>query len=118
MGITIVLVLSMVRPYYNKGFTLLELCISVAILSIMTLLVLPYVDLEKKFDTYLFESSYLLRQSEAMDEMVVKEVASEGCLLPYNMYFNAQGNIYMGGTIHCDKRVITVQLGSGRLVEK
>ncbi len=99
----------------NKGFTLVECCVVLVCVSVLSLLVIPIHSFSKD-DYYLFSSNYLLKQSEAIQEAknVVYEYGET------EIRFNEYGNVDQARTIRIenDDRYFIVELGGGRLVER
>jgi len=98
----------------NKGFTILELCVVIIIMSIMTLIYLPFSNFYEN-EEYSFPDEYLLKQSEALmksdDTYYVLDNGKE-------IFFNEKGNVRQAFTIDFDHQTIVVELGGGRLVYK
>ena len=91
----------------NKGFTLLEMLLSMFIVSSFMLLILrSYKDLD--FAHYYFMNDYLLSQSNAM-----KNNRKE--YIDYGLNFNGSGHINISKTIRINNHDIIVHLATGYL---
>lgn len=97
---------------WNKGYTLIELCVVISILSIL-LVVINVQNKTINMDYFEFISSFHFKQSEALAN--AERVISE----EYNYEFNKQGNINHAQTFHFDNgKSIVVELGGGSIVVK
>ena len=106
----------------NKGgFTLLELCLAIMVLSVLMLLTLPLFRLNS-LSEYPVIYDYLLQQSISMKEQISSEFYPDekDVFYAYAIRFNSKGHVNQAQTMIVDdlKRVkeIVVQLGGGRIV--
>lgn len=97
----------------NEGFMLVECCIVLVAVSIMTLLVIPSHEFSKN-NKYLFQSDYLYHQSNAIKE--AKHTAFQWDTIA--VIFNENGNVNQAQTVEVNGKKIVIELGGGRLVEK
>lgn len=106
----------MARLTSNKGFTLIEMCMAILIISLLTALYLPCADFAGT-NYYTYADAYLLKQSEAMAGAYLTEYQDDG---NGTVTFNPKGNVRSAMTLHFDdqERVIVIELGTGRLVFK
>ncbi len=106
------------KPYYNKGFTLVEMILVLFVISTFTVLVLPLISFPN-LDYYLFANEYLLFQSECIKENKQEEFYSEVSVnYNYPIVFNEKGNVQMAQTITFpfeESLKLISQLGGGRL---
>ena len=93
----------------NKGFSLLEMCVVLFVISVFMMLLPTNVHtLETEY--YAFEDKYLYLQSTAMKQ------AANISFEEYNVRFNQKGNVNQAKTIYFkNERSIIVELGGGRL---
>jgi competence protein ComGC len=94
----------------NRGFMLLEVCMTIMIISIMTLIFLPCCEF-REAESYTFGDAYLETQSRAIAEQQPEELERE----PY-ISFNEKGNVSQAMTLHLGNKEIVIELGGGRLV--
>lgn len=106
----------MVKRYYNKGFTLLELIMILSMISVCTLLVLPFYKYPN-FTIYDFSNQYLFLQSECIRNGKSESFDFDGqAFYKYEIRFNEKGNIRQAQTIHFENgKSIVSGLGGGRL---
>jgi hypothetical protein len=95
----------------NKGFLLVDLCVTILIISVMTILYLPCIHVQN-IDGYLFGDTYLEAQSRAIKMRRSLELPEEPII------FNDKGNVNRAMTLQKGNREIVVELGGGRLVYK
>ena len=93
----------------NKGFSLLEMCVVLFVISVFMMLLPTNVHtLETEY--YAFMDKYLYLQSTAMKQ--AESISFE----EYNVRFNQKGNVNQAKTIYFkNERSIIVELGGGRL---
>lgn len=108
---------------YSEGFALLEVMMSIACISILTLLFMPNMNLPS-FDHYLFIYDYIEFQSECISFKQTEEFVWDGNVnIPYPIIFNDKGYVQIAQTIefpnmnHQLVRIVS-NLGGGRLVVK
>lgn len=99
---------------WNKGFTLVEMCIVILSLSTLTLLCLPAHEMSHA-DWYLFPSIFWKKQSASILYCEENELETEDGFI---VHFNAKGNVSQAKTISIGEKKIVVELGGGRLIEK
>lgn len=106
----------------NKaGFTLMELCLAIAVLSVLMLLSLPLFRLNA-LSEYPVIYDYLIQQSTCMKEQTSAEYypTDKYVYYAYAIRFNSKGHVNQAQTLIVDdlKKVkeIVVELGGGRLV--
>ncbi len=103
----------MEKQVSNKGFTLVECCVVLVGISILSLLIVPAHEFSKT-DWYVFPIDYWLHQSQAIKESQKVNYSYED----ETIHFNEIGNVSKAQTIHDDKCSIVIELGGGRLVER
>ena len=94
-------------------FMLVECCIVLVAVSVMTLLVIPSHEFSKN-NKYLFQSDYLYHQSTAIKE--AKHITFQWDKTA--VIFNENGNVNQAKTVDVNGKKIVIELGGGRLVEK
>ena len=106
----------MARPTSTSGFTLLEVCIVILAMSVLTLLFLPVREMEVS-SFYTFPDAYLLAQSEAIRKAEKTMYYSDSPQVP-DISFNEKGNVNKAMTLRFPDRAqeIIIELGGGRLV--
>ena len=106
----------MARPTSSSGFTLLEVCIVLLCISVLSLLYLPAREMEVS-SYYTFPDAYLLAQSEAIRKAEKTMYYSDSSEVP-DVSFNEKGNVNKAMTLHFENRSkdIIIELGGGRLV--
>ena len=93
----------------NKGFSLLEMCVVLFVISIFMML-LPTNIHSLETEYYAFVDKYLYLQSTAMKQAI--SISFE----EYNVRFNQKGNVNQAKTIYFkNEHTIIVELGGGRL---
>lgn len=99
-----------VHTLNRKGFTLLEMCVVVFIISLLTVVMHAGVfHLDSAY--YGFYDQYLFLQSQAMTSHTRVNFDT------YPITFNEKGNIKQARTISFERhRTIILELGGGRLV--
>lgn len=105
--------LKMEKLSSNEGFMLVECCIVLVAVSVMTLLVIPSHEFSKN-NKYLFQSDYLYHQSTAIKE--AKHIIFQWDKTA--VIFNENGNVNQAKTVDVNGKKIVIELGGGRLVEK
>ena len=90
---------------------LVEVCVALIVISLMTLIYLPYVEIAN-MDYFTFGDSYLNKQSEAIAGRKRAELDQDEA----SISFNAKGNVDQARTIIFNDRSIVVELGGGKLV--
>ncbi len=98
----------MERRTWNNGFTVLELCIVLFVVSLLSLLILPLWPQDFLQDK-VWPEYYLMKQSEALRSAV--HVA-----LDDGIVFNERGNVNQARTLIKNHKKIIVELGGGTLV--
>lgn len=93
----------------NKGFLLVDTCIAMLAIAVMTMLYLPCTEFGDK-EEYTFADAYLEVQSRAMAERQGQELG-DGTLS-----FNEKGNVDRAMTVQKGNHDIVIELGGGRLV--
>lgn len=95
----------------NKGFTMIELLLSLSILAIMVLICAPVLNATKKVPIDFVINDIAFKQYEAIvkDEKTIYD--------DYNTYitFNRKGGINHADTYDIDGTDIIVTLGTGRI---
>lgn len=106
----------MAKRSYNEGFTLLELVVVLALMSVCTLLVLPFYQ-PPDFSNYGFANEYLYQQSVCIREGKREDFNYVGdAMYSYTIQFNELGNVRQAQTIQFTSgKVIVSQLGGGRI---
>ncbi|MBF1084887.1 MAG: prepilin-type N-terminal cleavage/methylation domain-containing protein [Solobacterium sp.] len=93
----------------NKGFSLLEMCVVLFVISVFMML-LPTNIHSLETEYYAFVDKYLYLQSTAMKQAI--SISFE----EYNVRFNQKGNVNQAKTIYFkNEHTIIVELGGGRL---
>ena len=93
----------------NKGFSLLEMCVVLFVISVFMML-LPTNIHSLETEYYAFVDKYLYLQSTAMKQ------ATSISFEEYNVRFNQKGNVNQARTIYFkNEHTIIVELGGGRL---
>ena len=105
--------LEMEKLSSNEGFMLVECCIVLVAISVMTLLVIPSHEFSRN-NKYLFQSDYLYHQSTAIKE--AKHITFQWDKIA--VIFNENGNVNQAKTVDVNGKKIVIELGGGRLVEK
>lgn len=105
--------LEMEKLSSNEGFMLVECCIVLVTISVMTLLVIPSHEFSRN-NKYLFQSDYLYHQSTAIKE--AKHITFQWDKIA--VIFNENGNVNQAKTVDVNGKKIIIELGGGRLVEK
>ncbi len=102
----------MVKPMSIKGFTLLEMMVTLCIISLfLTLTLIKRTSIDEEY--YRFSSQYLFTQSEALRKAQRESIDER------NISFNAIGNVNKAQTIlFSNNKKIIVELGGGRLAYK
>lgn len=100
----------------NKGFTLLEMCTVMLVISIMSLTVLPAGTFQEG-QWYTFADRYFHAQAQAMAESRETAFSDESGEVPL-IRFNHKGNVSRAMTLTMGKkgRSVIIELGGGRLV--
>lgn len=95
-----------------EGFTLLEMTVCLAMITLFTLLTLP---LGKRADLshYAFMDKYQYLQCKALCNGECLNCPNEYSLFP--IYFNEKGNINMGQSVTVNRHFIVIHLGNGYL---
>ncbi|MEG2825071.1 MAG: prepilin-type N-terminal cleavage/methylation domain-containing protein [Anaerorhabdus sp.] len=106
----------MVKQSYNRGFTLVDLLIVIAIISVCMTLVLPFYKLPN-FTIYDFSNEYIMKQSECIREGKSEIFEFDGeAFYTYAIQFNERGNIRQAQTIRFeDGKEIVSNLAGGRI---
>ena len=105
----------MVKHTLRNGFTLLECCIAIFIMSLLLLISLYSYEL-KETTFYTFMDEYLYNQSLAMKDKKIIIIPREEAA---DIHFNENGNVSMAKTIYFNNnRRIVIELGGGRLEYK
>ncbi len=108
---------------HNSGFSMLELLVSMFILSICMLLFVPAISIDS-FNRYEFIYEYFLTQSNAMymQEPHVFNSHYSNIYHNYQIRFNEFGHVNQAQTVVVDEfnkeYEIVIQLGGGRIVYK
>ena len=100
----------------NSGFSLMEACLVILCLSVLTLFTLPHPHQEAdSFHT--FPDAYLKAQSEAIRRADYATCFSEDGSVS-DITFNEKGNVNKAMTLHFEKHrtSVIIELGGGRLV--
>jgi competence protein ComGC len=97
----------------SKGFLLLEVCVAVMIIAVMTILYLPWTDF-KNVAGRSFGDAYLEKQSSAICHREKTELEEDDISLS----FNEKGNVNRAMTVQEGNQEIVIELGGGRLVYK
>ena len=106
--------------HIKKGFTLVELLLSLSILMLFSLLILPLLP-QIQLERYQFSYEYLMHQSQCMAERTSHELETAfDARHPYWIHFNNKGHVNMAQTVtftgHNRFHEVVIQLGGGRLV--
>lgn len=101
----------MVQHRCNDGFTLVEMCVVLLMLAVFDVFFLPHPILETEWVSW--PCSYMEKQAEALAE-AEDTSGPEGT----DVLFNGRGNVRRAGTVRIGKKVFTISLGQGRLLEK
>lgn len=106
----------MAKLSYNEGFTFLDLMVVLTMMSVCTLLVLPFYK-QPEFSRYTFANEYLLKQSECIRMGTRDDFDFAGrAEYTYTIHFNELGNVRQAQTIYfTDGKRIVSQLGGGRI---
>ena len=104
------------RHTWTEGYSLLEMCLVLAVVSLFSLLALPGHEF-READYHAFPYGYLLVQSQAIasgERKVYDDLIYD---LPV-CTFNGEGNVPMPKTLQLGERgrTIIIELGGGRLV--
>ncbi len=99
----------MVQHTWNKGFTLVEVCIVILGISVLSLCYLPVYEISNVEDQS-WKDHYLSLQSEAMRKASTVSFPNE------SITWNEKGNVNQARTVTIDNETIVVELGGGRLV--
>ena len=102
------------RTSATDGFTLLEMMVVMACLSVMALIAIPAVTFEA--DEMVWPYRYLAAQAEAIRNSESTEMEDEEGYAGACISFDEKGYIPQAGTIHFEKDDIVMELGGGRLV--
>lgn len=107
---------------HNEGYTLLELMVCMAILSITSILCVPYF-FNIQPTRYRFIANYLIKQVECMQKNVYDHLEEQpGVWHNYPIQFNPLGHVNQAQTVVIENNnhfnEIVIELAGGRLVEK
>ena len=104
------------KQLLTKGFTLIEMCIVLVAISLLSLIGLSCSNFKSQ-DYYAFGYDYLLNQSKALATATSQEVEGPGGEV---IIFNEKGNVQQARSIIFSSinKVIVVELGEGRLEYK
>lgn len=107
---------------HNKaGFTLLELCLAIAVLCVLMLLTMPLFRVNAMSE-YQVIYDYLIQQSFSMKDQISLEFYPDEkeVYYAYTIRFNSKGHVNQAQTMIVDdlRRIkeIVVELGGGRIV--
>lgn len=104
--------LVMGKPSHNRGFALIEVIITLFILSVLIHLSLRITKEEKDFEDQAFFDHYLYVQTESLLKNEVNYIQED-------IWFNANGNINQARTLTLPSgRTYILELGGGRIVKK
>lgn len=103
----------MVKLTLNKGFTLVELLVTIVVISILTLIYLPYANFQYEDNLYTFYNSYLETQSKAIRYSEKMSMEEDDTIV-----FSPNGNVNQAKTIYFEQSSIVIELGGGRLVQR
>jgi len=104
------------KPYWNKGFTLIETLFVLIILFAMSTLTIRPFDFQftKASD---FQSEFLHAQFMAVlthtDQILDPSIPTD-----YPIRFKPSGNVSMGQTIQIGRKTLVILIGTGRIHEK
>ena len=97
----------------KKGFTLVEMCIVLMIISLFTLFALP-IKMNHFLDDYTWPIDYLEHQTESI--LQSKEIVFDSDHA--TIRFNEKGNVRNAQTIKIQNILVVSELGEGKLVFK
>jgi len=104
------------KPFWNSGFTLIEILLVLIIVFVLGSITLKPVDLQftKVHD---FQSAFLHTQ---FVPFVVHNDRTFYTAFPtdYPIRFKPNGNVNMGQTIQIGQRTLVILIGTGRIHEK
>lgn len=106
------LVFQMDKPVHNRGFTMIEMLITLVAISILYLLIpkLPNLSVE----SHLFVFDYYVAQSKA----IVTSTNQQLNIKNEVVYFNEKGNVRQAQTLVIGNDEFVSNLGLGRLAKK
>ena len=107
----------MVKLWHNKGYTLIDVLVSLMIISIFSRISLNIVplDLDHKLFPYHYLYDQMLSIYENQDIVFEKD---DGCIINYPIKFNNHGNVNMAQTISCLNDEYVVELGWGKIKKR
>ena len=107
---------------HNKGFTMIEMLIVLAMISLFTTIALPLFN-PISVTEYEFVYDYLIKQASSMVSYTQTEYTTkQGIWHNYAIRFNSRGHINRAQTVTIEKnkayKEYIIELGGGRLVRK
>ena len=93
--------------FTNKGYTLLEVLLTVLLVAMMSVLAISFFE-KPEFDHYFFMNDFLRAQSRSL-AFHQREDLNEG------LHFTADGHINLGKTLNYGKHNVIVHIGNGFL---
>lgn len=105
----------MVKRMRVKGYTMVELLITIAVISSSLLLIRPVLHYEKPMQHHQFYVDALYTQSLAMLSKSQLELnTTSGCKYSPVFYYNS-GSVNQAQTVTCGSHEVIIHLGSGNM---